>query len=180
MGHSHLHTLERAEPQDARTSASRRRANLLLALILLPITVATFIGMIALWPSGDRSHVTVADPYATAPGVRFDVGTVQRVATEACPSSQVAVDAGAEAQDCMVAYTQPDTGGAQVPVEVTPEIAMSRGVEAGDTIRYLNLSQVLPEQAGTFVFVDFVRSAPIALLAVLYAAVVVAVARWRG
>ncbi|NKX56770.1 YibE/F family protein [Arthrobacter mobilis] len=179
MGHSHPHTLDGPAPS-ARMLASRRRANLLLALVLLPVTLATLIGMIVLWPSGDRSHVTVADPYATAPGVTFDVGTVTRVATETCPSSQAAVEAGAEAQDCLVAYTQPDSGGAQVPVEVTPEIAASRGVEAGDTIRYLNLSEVMPEQAGTFVFVDFVRSTPILLLAVLYSVVVVAVARWRG
>ncbi|MFD1212525.1 YibE/F family protein [Arthrobacter sp. GCM10027362] len=184
MGHSHAHILDPARdgagPQGPRPPASNRRANLLLALILLPVAVATVVGMVLLWPSGDRSHLAVSDPWATAPGVRFDVGTVQRVATEACPSSQPAVAAGAAAQECMVAYTQPEAGGAEVAVEVTPEIVKSRGVEAGDTIRYLNLSRVMPEQDGTFVFVDFVRSTPIVLLAVLYAVVVVAVARWRG
>jgi len=38
----------------------------------------------------------------------------------------------------------------------------------------------MPDQPGTLIFVDFVRSVPMVLLAVLYAVVVVAVARWRG
>ncbi len=180
MGHSHSHATEDQGPPSAETLAARRKANLLLAAILLPITVLTLIGMIALWPSGDRTGVAVTDPYATAPGVTFDVGTVQRVAIETCPSSAAAVEAGAEAQECMVAYTQPEAGGSPLQVEVTPEIAQSRGVEAGDKIRYLNLSEIMPDQPGTFIFVDFVRSIPIVLLAVLYAVVVVSVARWRG
>jgi uncharacterized membrane protein len=80
----------------------------------------------------------------------------------------------------MVAYTEPKSGGALQPVEITPEIAQSRGVEAGDSIRYLDLSRIMPDQPNTLIFVDFVRSVPMVLLAVLYAVVVVAVARWRG
>ncbi|EMY33257.1 hypothetical protein D477_015863 [Arthrobacter crystallopoietes BAB-32] len=178
MGHGHAHTANTAP--DAATLAARRKANWLLAAILLPVTVLTLIGMIALWPSGDRSGVTVVDPYATAPGVSFETGTVQRVAIETCPSSQSAIEAGGEGQECMVAYTQPEAGGGLQPVEITPEIAKSRGVEAGDKIRYLNLSEVMPDQPGTLIFVDFVRSVPMVLLAILYAVVVVAVARWRG
>lgn len=180
MGHGHTHTHDAAAPPDPATLAARRKANLLLAAILLPVTVLTLVGMIALWPSGDRSGVTVVDPYATAPGVSFETGTVQRVETETCPSSQSAVDAGGEGQQCLVAYTEPKSGGTLQPVEITPEIAQSRGVEAGDSIRYLDLSRIMPDQPNTLIFVDFVRSVPMVLLAVLYAVVVVAVARWRG
>lgn len=161
--------------------AARRRANLLLTAILVPVAVLTLVGLVLLWPSGDRSGVTIADPYATAEGVTFDTGQVQRVGIEDCPSSAATVAAGGQSQQCQVAFTMPDAGGSVIPVEVTPEIAQVNAVEAGDTIRYLNLEQVIQGNAASlYVFVDFVRTAPIALLAVLYAVVVVAVARWRG
>jgi len=66
---------------------------------------------------------------------------------------------------------------------INPDVAKSHGVKIGDNIRYLNLSRVQGADAGgspAFVFVDFVRTLPIILLAVLYAVVVIAVARWRG
>ena len=51
------------------------------------------------------------------------------------------------------------------------------------SIRYLNLLQaqgVGRPGAPAYVFVDFVRTLPIIFLALLYAVVVIAVARWRG
>jgi uncharacterized membrane protein len=180
VGHSHSHAVEEAEQTPAMIAA-RRRANLLLTAILVPVAVLTLVGLVLLWPSGDRSGVTIADPYATAEGVTFDTGQVQRVGIVDCPSSAATVAAGGQAQQCQVAFTMPDAGGSVIPVEVTPEIAQVNAVEAGDTIRYLNLEQVIQGNAASlYVFVDFVRTAPIALLAVLYAVVVVAVARWRG
>jgi uncharacterized membrane protein len=71
-----------------------------------------------------------------------------------------------------------------VKVVINPDIAMSHGVKPGDQIRYLNLSNAQGASAGqgspAYIFVDFVRTLPIVLLALLYAAVVIAVARWRG
>lgn len=158
---------------------TRRRANFLLAAILVPIGVATIVGMFLLWPSGDRSDITVASPLATAAGTSMDVGTVQRVVLEDCPSSQPTVEAGGKAQQCLVAHTLPDAGGSAVPVELNPEIARSGQVDPGDSIRYLNLDGVI-SAGSAYIFVDFVRTLPVAALAVLYAVVVVSVARWRG
>lgn len=179
MGHGHSH----AGPADlsAGARAGRRRANILLTAVLVPLAVLTVLAMVLMWPDGDRGDVQVSNPYAAAPGVSFDTGTVQRAGTEDCPSSAPMVEAGGQAEQCLVAHTLPDGGGTAVPVEITPEIAKSHGVEAGDRIRYLNLSNVLDARAGAaYVFVDFVRTVPVALLAVLYAVVVIAVARWRG
>ena len=80
-------------------------------------------------------------------------------------------------------FTDPDRGGNPVKVVINPDVAKSHGVKAGDNIRYLNLSKAQGAAAqGTpaYVFVDFVRTLPIIFLAVLYAVVVIAVARWRG
>ncbi|WP_309124324.1 YibE/F family protein [Arthrobacter sp.] len=186
MGHSHIHHSDAAgsaaptPEQNAALAGTRRRANFLLAAILVPLGVITLIGMMLLWPSGDRSDITVANPLATAAGTSMDVGTVQRVVLEDCPSSQPTVDAGGEAQQCQVAYTQPDAGGSPVPVELNPEVARSGQVDAGDSIRYLNLEEVVTASGAPYIFVDFVRTLPVAALAVLYAVVVVSVARWRG
>lgn len=186
MGHSHSHhsdaagSAARTPEQNEALTGTRKRANLLLASILVPLGIITLIGMIMLWPSGNRSDITVANPLATAAGTSMDVGTVQRVVLEDCPSSQPTVDAGGEAQQCQVAYTQPDAGGSPVPVELNPEVARSGQVDAGDSIRYLNLEDVVTAAGAPYIFVDFVRTLPVAALAVLYAVVVVSVARWRG
>ncbi|MCC9194012.1 YibE/F family protein [Arthrobacter sp. zg-Y916] len=178
MGHSHLPSP--GAPTRA-ALAARRRANRLLAWILVPLGLLAFAGMVALWPSGEPGDITVADPYATADGVSIDTGAVQRVVEEDCPSSVALTEAGAQAPQCQVAYTLPPGGGESLPVEVPPEVAKTNAVEPGDTIRYLNLQNVMVDNgAPPYIFMDFVRSVPIAALAVLYAGVVIAVARWRG
>ncbi|MDK1360285.1 YibE/F family protein [Arthrobacter sp. zg-Y1219] len=180
MGHSHSPHSD--EPPSPAALAARRRANWLLTWILVPLGLLAVVGMVLMWPSGDRSSITVSDPYATADGVKFDTGEVQRVSEEDCPSSQALVDAGGTAQQCLVAYTVPNAGGPTIQIEVPPEVAKGEVIEAGDTIRYLNLEAVMQGGGGAppYVFVDFVRSVPMAALTVLYAGVVIAVARWRG
>ena len=178
MGHSHLPAA--GEPTRA-ARAARRRANRLLAWILVPLGALAVTGMLLLWPDGQARDISVADPYATADGVSIDTGSVQRVSVEDCPSSALLAQAGGQVPQCQVAYTIPARGGAAVPVEVPPEVAKTNAIEEGDTVRYLNLEGVMVDSgAPPYIFMDFVRSVPIALLAVLYAGVVIAVARWRG
>lgn len=183
--------------------AARRKANRILAAVLVPLTLLTLAAMAALWPSGNREGLTLANPYTAAPGVTFDTGRIQRVVTESCtPAAAGASTAGdSTAQNgtaqgntggsqCTFAFTEPDKGGNPVKVVINPDIAKSHGVKVGDNIRYLNLSHAQAAATGadapaaqsspSYIFVDFVRTMPIILLAILYAAVVVAVARWRG
>ncbi|KRE59210.1 YibE/F family protein [Arthrobacter sp. Soil736] len=189
-GHSHGHT-GHLEPT-AQSIAARRKANRILAAVLIPLTLLTLAAMAALWPSGNREGLTLANPYAAAPGVTFDTGRIQRVVTESC-SPATAQDPQQGSQDgaqngggsqCTFAFTEPDKGGNPVKVVINPDIAKSHGVRVGDNIRYLNLSNAQGAAAAqgspSYIFVDFVRTMPIILLAVLYALVVVAVARWRG
>ena len=177
MGHGHLHTA--APPLSRSARNRRRRANILLSAVLIPLAVLTAVAMLLMWPTGERGEVGLGNPYGTAPGVSFETGTVQQAGSQGCPDQgQVGGDL---ALPCLIALTLPDAGGPAVPVEVTPEVALSHGVEAGDKIRYLDLSVVMQGQPGTaYVFVDFVRTAPVMVLAGLYAVVVIAVARWRG
>ena len=189
-GHSHGHT-GHSEPT-AQAIAARKKANRILAAVLIPLTLLTLAAMAALWPSGSREGLTLANPYAAAPGVTFDTGRIQRVVTESCsPATGQDPPQGSQggAQDgggsqCTFAFTEPDQGGNPVKVVINPDVAKSHGVQVGDNIRYLNLSNAQGAAAAqgspSYIFVDFVRTMPIILLAVLYALVVVAVARWRG
>lgn len=163
-------------------AVARRRATWILAAILVPLGLVTLVAMIVLWPSGDRGDLKLSNPYAVAQGVVMDTGTVQTVRQSGCAVDQ-------PASQCAVAVTQPDAGGIPVHVAMNPDVMVSHGIKAGDRIRYLNLSRLQPPSATpavgapaapSYVFVDFVRTVPVLLLAGLYAVVVVAVARWRG
>ncbi|WP_336852987.1 YibE/F family protein [Sinomonas albida] len=150
--------------------------------MLVPLGLVTLVAMVLLWPSGNRGDLRLSNPYALAQGVTMETGTVQQVAQAGCAKGQ-------QPSQCTVAVTQPDAGGTAVRVAMNPDVVVSHGVKAGDKIRYLNLSKVQQAQPQdpsgspqppSYVFVDFVRTVPLLLLAGLYAVVVVAVARWRG
>lgn len=193
-GHSHGHT-EHFEPSP-QALAARKRANWLLVAVLAPIAALTIVAMLVIWPSGSKEGITFASPYAAAPGVTFDTGKIQAVTQENCTQgTQAPVASGTsgtnqssgtqpQGSQCTFASTQPDNGGSPVKVVINPDVAKSHGVKVGDSIRYLNLSRVQGAAAGngspSYVFLDFVRTVPMALLALLYAVVVIAVARWRG
>jgi len=215
-GHSHA-SLDHSEPTP-QAMAARSKANRFLAAVLIPVALLTLAGMAALWPSGSKEGISLANPYSTAPGVTFDTGTIQNVVTGSCTQGTgqegtsrqgsgqqgtgqpgtgqpgtgqegSAQQSGAQqppgqGSDCTFAVTEPDKGGSPVKVVINPEVASSHGVKPGDQIRYLNLSNVQgatgSQNSPSYIFVDFVRTLPIILLAVLYAVVVIAVARWRG
>lgn len=192
-GHSHGHT-GHLEPSP-QALAARKRANWLLVAVLAPLAVLTIVAMLVMWPSGSKAGISLASPYQAAPGVTFDTGKIQAVTQENCSQGAPAPGAPAQGTDqsngaqqqgsqCTFASTQPDKGGSPVKVVINPDVAKSHGVKVGDGIRYLNLSGVQGAAAGngspSYVFLDFVRTVPMALLAILYAVVVIAVARWRG
>src|SRR5919107_5264564 len=193
-GHSHAST-GHSEPTP-QAVAARSKANRILAAVLIPLPLLTLAGMAMLWPSGSKEGISLANPYSAAPGVTFDTGTTQSVATESCMQGVTQQGPGEQGQaqqsqtrqgqgsDCTFAFTEPDKGGSPVKVVINPDVAASHGVKPGDQIRYLNLSNAQGASASqgspAFIFVDFVRTLPIVLLALLYAAVVIAVARWRG
>ncbi|MFN3924244.1 MAG: YibE/F family protein, partial [Pseudarthrobacter sp.] len=136
--------------------AARRKANRILAAVLIPLTLLTLAGMAMLWPSGSKEGISLANPYSAAPGVTFDTGTIQSVVTENCmqgiaqqgqgepgQGDQAQTQQGQQSQqgsDCTFAYTEPDKGGSPVKVVINPDVAKSHGVKPGDQIRYLNLS----------------------------------------
>jgi uncharacterized membrane protein len=200
-GHAHGHGLDPGPGADhalTGSGGSRRRVIVALAAILLPVTLLLVAAMVALWPSGSHRELSLADPYGTASGVTLFSGTVTGVEPRGCgpqagtleTAGGAVVGADAVAQlRCVDAIVDPDGGGtdgARVPVP--PEVGASMDVAVGDRIKALDLT-ALPggsadaggqSGAADYVFVDFERTVPVVALALLYALVVVLVARWRG
>ena len=173
MGHSHAH-LEHAHPT-VETAATRRRANRLLIAILGPLTLVTIIGMILLWPSGDRSNIQLVESYG---GLSTQTGTVSDASIEPCQGYS---DQSEEPiVECLVVDVEPDGGSAAVSLEIPPEITSQMSIADGSHIRYLDLGERAVAGQQQHIFIDFVRTIPMALLAGVYALVVILVARWRG
>lgn len=174
MGHHH-----HDEPilQDPRR---RRRASIILWALLAPIGVLAMVMVIVLWPQGTYNKFALDGAMDTAGGATMATGTVTRSEVETCPSSKGLEEVGGKTLECAVTYVMPESGGAEIQMEIPPEMLQSRDARPGDTLRYLDLSKVDTTSGSPYVFVDFVRTLPMALLAIAYGVVVVLVAGWRG
>ena len=166
--HSHSHAHLPAGEAAVLAPAEARRARWILTALVVPLLVATVLALVAMWPRGETPIGSV--PLAGT-GMTIEAGTVVEVVDTAAPG------AGADGQ-VRVELSTGEHAGQVAPVQVPPEI-MANGMEAGDRVRLM----FSPSAMGTgspYVFWDFERTAPVAWLAVLYAVVVLAVARWRG
>lgn len=173
MGHSHVRL--RNDQLTPETAATRRRANLLLTAILGPLTLLTIVGMILLWPSGDRSNIQLVESYG---GLSTQTGTVTDASIEPC--SGYSDQSNDPIVECLVVDVVPDAGGSAVTVEIPPEITSQSSIAEGSRVRFLDLGEKAGEGQQQHLFIDFVRTVPMALLAGVYALVVILVARWRG
>ncbi|HMO11027.1 MAG TPA: YibE/F family protein [Actinotalea sp.] len=126
--------------------------------LLLPALALTALGAALLWPHGDRPTIGAGVPQDS-----FRTVTVTEVLTdETDPTRQVRarVDDG-------------DEQWVSVPPEYLTEL------REGARLRVVELPD-LPAGVPPYVFVDFERGPPLAVLTALYVVLVVLVARWRG
>ncbi|WP_082618132.1 YibE/F family protein [Oerskovia sp. Root22] len=150
--HAHAHG-------DGPTPPASRRVRLVLAAILVPALVLTIVGLVALWPRG--ADVPDQIP-VTAQGAFVVFGEVTGEAEVETGLVPVRLDDGTE-----------------VEVVAPPEY-VHHGFEVGDRLRLLHIEQAAGDGGTPYVFLDFERGIPIALLAIAYAVLVLAVARLRG
>ncbi|KGM14311.1 YibE/F family protein [Cellulomonas bogoriensis] len=132
------------------------RVRLILALAVLPALLATVAGVVALWPGADDrvDRIPTVDP-----GSSYLQGEVLRVLPEA-------------------GLLEVDLDDGMGLVYVPPEV-VAAGIATGDRIRVLSIGDVADAQV-PYAYADHVRDVPIGILAVVYAVLVVLVARWRG
>ncbi len=182
MSHTHLPSAGEEAAIDPRLVAHRRRAVVLLAFILVPVALATLVGLALLWPDGDESTARQAAVEQVFPGSSFVEATVLTV--EAVDCSGPGLGPGAPVPQTLTCGNVlakveegPDAGSAAV-LEIPAEVFLA-GFEPGDRLRLLR-SPAVDDLPVRYSFTDFDRDAPLTVLAVAFAIVVVAVARLRG
>jgi uncharacterized membrane protein len=155
--------------------------------LLAAIGAAVIAGAVLLWPS--RQHIDIPMPFQNASGgaVTTQRGHVLSTGLSDCGSpSAGGVLTGAPllgtpgAGRCVSTLVAIDSGpnaGANTVLEFSPGPSQPQ-LAASDHIRVTR--QVDARGTTSYAFYDFERSWPLVWLAVAFAVVVVAVARWRG
>ena len=177
--HSHRFedVLSRAERR--RPARARARARVALALTVLPLTVATIVGLVLLWPSGH----TPTPPAFAAAGATFPSGQVVSLQHTSCEKAGGGAEAPAPPAPgqpvCGSALVKVSNGvdtGRQVRVDVPPDV-MRAGLSGGVLLLRTPAQGNAP---ATYSLQDVQRGFPLVTLGVIFALVVVAVAKLRG
>jgi uncharacterized membrane protein len=145
-----------------------------MLLLLVPIGLATVIGLLVLWPSGEPSRAQQGAAAALPPGTTWHDARIVSVETFDC-----GIDP-AVPQKCANAVVEVLDGpgeGDFVQVELPPEV-VAAGVSEGETL--VVTRDAGAEGGAAYNFADYERDIPIIVLALMFAVVVGAVARLRG
>ena len=147
---AHVHSPDGAGPATPRTT-------FLLVVLLVSALLATLAGLWLLWPNAGAVPDRVE---ARAEGTSFVDVTVTGTADPVTGGIPVELPSGEE--------SRMQSPGPSVPLA------------PGDRITAVDISEVSQDGVDPLVFMDFQRDLPIALLAIVYALVVLLVARWKG
>jgi uncharacterized membrane protein len=146
-----------------------------MLLVLVPVALATVVGLVALWPGGPPSHAQRVAATYVPPGTTYPQGRVVTVATAACAAG--AADPRNTCGTAVVTILDGAGRGAYQQIDLPPDVVAS-GVHVGDR---LVLSRDAHADGGPgYQFADYARGTPIVVLAIAFAVVVGLVARWRG
>ncbi len=192
-GHGHGHGRGGGRP-----AAASRRSRIVLAFLLVPLFAATAVGVFALWPG--TGHRPVPDVFRAPDGTPVTLvnATIERAERGPCGGGTVseAASTPAPAPTATSAPTgQQTTASATACLELTvlitsgPDAGRTRPLEqsvdpagptfsAGDKVRLGRSTS--PGGGVDYYLSDFQRGRPLGVLALVFALVVVAVARWRG
>jgi hypothetical protein len=154
---------------------------------LAAIGLAVIVGAVLLWPSGNKAAIPLPFQNGVGGSVTTEAGHVASTVTADCGSpsaGQVLTSRPAPgvagSGTCVQSMITIDTGpnaGASTLLEFSPGPGQPK-LMAGDHIRIFR--QVDQQGTTSYGFYDYERTWPLAMLAVVFAVVIVAVARWRG
>lgn len=167
MAHSHAHA-----PIDA--GPPRRGLAATLTVVVLLVAAGAVAAMVHLWPSATEVPHD-RNPYG-AEGVSKVSATVSHIAPFDCGSGGLGPDNIPTVDgDCAHIEAHTDEGTATFDLD---SARYKAGIDVGDHVTLLRLA---PEgQQASYEFIDFRRGLPLTALAIVFAVLVVAVARWRG
>jgi uncharacterized membrane protein len=150
-----------------------------MLLLLVPVGLATVVGLVVLWPRDEPTRAQQAAVQFSPPGTTYPEGRVFSVEPFDC---SIPGGGGQPAQQLtcatvVVEVLEGDGAGGFQQLEVPAEV-YAGGIEVGDVL-------VLTRDPGAedgpgYAFFDHDRDVPIVALTLVFAAVTVAVARLRG
>ncbi len=171
MTHGHSHRGGDSAPETVEVS---RLPRAVLLGFLLASLFATVVGTFALWPDADELEDLRGEVSFAADGVTFPRADVVEVAP-ACASLN---DPPQGCGTLTVRVAEGVDAGAETEIPVPPEVTNAR-LAPGDQVQLIRSPSIEGEPA-QFAYYGIERDRPLALLAALFALVVVVVARWRG
>ncbi len=175
--HAHSH----AGPPPELAPAQRRRVTLILVLLIAPLVGLVGAGLVLLWPHDVASALPTGARYA-AGGVQTVHATVTDVVPFACGNSDPDVAATAGSQGVCANVTATVTGkhhsGERATFVVQPPVVRV-GVYPGDKVQLLRVPNPTGATA-SYSWGDFSRGRPLVLLGLVFAGLVIGVARLRG
>ena len=148
-----------------------------MLVVLVPIGVATLVGLGLLWPGGEKTAAQQAAESFLPPGTTYPQATIASLETFECAEAT----GSAPAQTCgtaVMVIADGPTAGDYVQVELPPEV-IAEGIGVGDEL-VLNRDPGTDGGDAAYGFYDFPRGTPIVVLALFFTLVVGAVARLRG
>jgi len=177
--HPHSHGPDPdAQPPGAELLARRRRAVRLMLVVLVPIALATVLGLLLLWPSGTPGRAERAALQTIPAGTTFPHATVSKITPYDCSvTDQTGAPQQLTCATLVVKLTDGAAAGSFQQVDVPAEV-VAFGLHEGDEI----VLQADPGAEGgtTYLFADYARTTPMIVLAIAFVLVVGAVARLRG
>ncbi len=177
MTDTHTHHDEDRELTEADKNR-HRKALRIMVVVLIPLLIWTIAGLIFLWPRDVESKI---DPgLANPPDITFVTGKVTNITEISCEGLPGSVTGGSTqvCADLAVELTEGPEQGQNVQVAVSDTIYKS-GVSIGQKLKLMRV----PAESGqppAYQFSDFERTLPLAVFALIFAVLVVVVARWRG
>jgi uncharacterized membrane protein len=173
--HSHSHgPAPDAPPPTPEALGLRRRAVWLMLVFLVPVALATVVGLFVLWPSGEPTRAQQAADIALPPGTTYPEGRVMSVETYECGAGS------AQSLQCASAVVEVLEGegkGDFQKIDLPPEV-VAAGVDEGDV--FVLTRDAGAEGGASYGFSDYARGTPIVVLGIAFAVVVGLVARLRG
>lgn len=173
--HSHDHSAPLAL-----SVGESRRARAMLSALVIPLLIATVIGMVLLWPSSSAEGGKLGSQPFVAQGASLERARITSLDVGDCNAvlrSSGAGTGGLLADAVCAEILSGDGQGLTVPVHIPAESLTAARV--GDELSVIYTPQALA--SGTpYVFVDYVRQVPILALSIVYLVVVLAVAGRKG
>ncbi len=147
----------------------------MLTIVVLAIAAGAVAAMVVLWPDSDDVPKG-ANPYS-GEGVSTLTATVTSVEPFDCNSGGEGPDNTREVLGSC-AQVGVDVKGEDDATFVLDATRYTAGIEDGDKVKLLRFA--LEGQPTSYEFIDFQRGFPLTALAVIFAVLVIAIARWRG